>query len=73
MSHKLFFELFAIALSVCTLLVASTPSSRVIGGVPVNPGEFPFVVTIQLSGSHVCGGLIYNERWILTSAFCVEG
>ena len=67
------FELFIIASSVCPLLVASPSSSRIIGGVPVSLGEFPFVVTIQLSGSHICGGLIYNERWVLTSASCIQG
>lgn len=51
----------------------SEASTRIIGGVPATLGEFPFAVTIQLSGIHICGGLIYNERWILTTASCIEG
>lgn len=46
---------------------------RVIGGVPAATGEFPYVVTVSVQGSHKCGGFIYNDRWVVTVASCVDG
>ena len=44
---------------------------RVAGGSPVNVGEAPSVVQILLKGVHQCGGFIYSNRWIVTTAECV--
>ncbi|GAB1303442.1 Serine protease 55 [Apodemus speciosus] len=35
-------------------------------------GEFPWIVSVQLSYSHFCAGSILNEKWILTSARCAN-
>ncbi|XP_037374230.1 uncharacterized protein LOC119250672 [Talpa occidentalis] len=35
-------------------------------------GEFPWMVSIQLSFSHFCAGSILNEQWILTTARCAN-
>ncbi|XP_063129874.1 uncharacterized protein Tmprss9l1 isoform X2 [Rattus norvegicus] len=35
-------------------------------------GEFPWMVSVQLSYSHFCAGSILNEKWILTSARCAN-
>ncbi|XP_043829879.1 uncharacterized protein LOC122733501 [Dromiciops gliroides] len=35
-------------------------------------GEFPWVVSLQLSLSHFCSGSILNEWWILTTASCAN-
>ncbi|KAM4815728.1 transmembrane protease serine 9-like [Thomomys bottae] len=35
-------------------------------------GEFPWMVSVQLSFSHFCAGSILNEQWILTSARCAN-
>ncbi|XP_021546149.1 serine protease 55-like [Neomonachus schauinslandi] len=35
-------------------------------------GEFPWMVSVQLSFSHFCAGSILNERWILTTARCAN-
>ncbi|OBS79878.1 hypothetical protein A6R68_21919, partial [Neotoma lepida] len=35
-------------------------------------GEFPWMVSVQLSYSHFCAGSILNENWILTSARCAN-
>lgn len=46
---------------------------RIRGGTKAREGEFPFVVSITKDGEHLCGGFIYNQRFIVTAASCVLG
>ncbi|NWS04835.1 PRS55 protease, partial [Motacilla alba] len=39
-------------------------------GTDVSPGEFPWLVSIQSHGKHICGGAIISALWILTAAHC---
>ncbi|NWV36631.1 PRS55 protease, partial [Grantiella picta] len=39
-------------------------------GAQVKPGEFPWHVSIQSQGNHICGGSIISALWILTAAHC---
>ncbi|KAG8506296.1 Serine protease 52, partial [Galemys pyrenaicus] len=36
----------------------------------VQRGEFPWQVSVQLSGKHLCGGSIVHRWWVLTAAHC---
>lgn len=55
---------------------------RIVGGTPITiaptdatpPYEamFPYVVSIEYENSHICGGFIYSEKWIVTTASCLE-
>ncbi|RZC41810.1 Trypsin domain containing protein [Asbolus verrucosus] len=57
-----------------TILVASPTSHhnlRIFGGDKAKPGQFPFIVSINLQGFHLCGGSIINENWIVTAAHCM--
>lgn len=63
---------------VATLAVVAAPaeekSSRIVGGVNAIPGEFPYIVSLQLVvlgfSTHVCGGSILNNIWVLSAAHC---
>ena len=46
------------------------PVEMIVGGNQASPGEFPFMVSLQVGGSHVCGGSVISSRWILTAAHC---
>lgn len=45
---------------------------RVIGGSDAQKGQFPFQISLRVGGSHVCGGTIITNKFILTAAHCVE-
>ncbi|KAJ8668056.1 hypothetical protein QAD02_009719 [Eretmocerus hayati] len=47
-------------------------SVRIVNGQDATKGEFPFIVSLQNPNSHICGGSIINEYWILTAAHCLN-
>ncbi|KAI1293673.1 Ovochymase-2 [Halotydeus destructor] len=46
------------------------PVPTIINGKPACQGQFPWQVSIQLNGKHVCGGTIISRCHILTAAHC---
>ncbi|XPS73274.1 Trypsin [Ascochyta lentis] len=54
---------------------APTPQDSVdiVGGTTAAAGEFPFIVSLQRSGSHFCGGTLLNSRTVVTAAHCTVG
>ncbi|XP_046717073.1 transmembrane protease serine 2 isoform X1 [Silurus meridionalis] len=49
------------------------PGVRIVGGVTVNTlGRWPWQVSLQAMGSHMCGGSIITPSWIVTAAHCVQ-
>jgi trypsin len=47
-----------------------TDVSQIVGGEAASAGDFPFIVSLQKSGSHFCGGTLLNANTVLTAAHC---
>ncbi|KAF1925973.1 trypsin-like protease [Didymella exigua CBS 183.55] len=53
---------------------APTPQdSDIVGGTVAAAGDFPFIVSLQQSGSHFCGGSLLNANTVITAAHCTVG
>lgn len=44
--------------------------ARVTGGSSAVPGQWPWQVSIVFGGTHVCGGSLVSEKWVLSAAHC---
>ncbi|XP_044734068.1 trypsin alpha-like [Chrysoperla carnea] len=67
--------------SVLSVLVFSASGSillrphldgRIVGGEPTTIEEFPYQISLEISGSHSCGGSIISPNVILTAAHCTR-
>ncbi|XP_013930710.1 PREDICTED: serine protease 55-like [Thamnophis sirtalis] len=45
-------------------------NARIVGGTKAAAGKWPWVVSIQTSSFHFCGGSIVHPWWVLSAAHC---
>uniref|UniRef100_A0AAQ6IV37 Peptidase S1 domain-containing protein n=1 Tax=Anabas testudineus TaxID=64144 RepID=A0AAQ6IV37_ANATE len=64
-----FKESFAL---LCLSSVCGQPplNTKIVGGQVASPGSWPWQVSLQISGSHFCGGSLINNQWVMTAAHC---
>ena len=60
---------------VLNAVTASHFSPRIVGGMPVPQGKYPWMAALIYSGgspesSQFCGGALIADRWVLTAAHC---
>ncbi|UJR31966.1 hypothetical protein I4U23_019439 [Adineta vaga] len=45
---------------------------RIVGGTAAIPHSWPWIVSVQFSGSHMCGSALISEQYVLSAAHCFE-
>uniref|UniRef100_A0A8C4Y9L2 Peptidase S1 domain-containing protein n=1 Tax=Gopherus evgoodei TaxID=1825980 RepID=A0A8C4Y9L2_9SAUR len=45
-------------------------SGRILNGQDAKAGAWPWQVSVQRYGSHICGGSLISESWVLSAAHC---
>ncbi|XP_011476691.1 transmembrane protease serine 6 isoform X2 [Oryzias latipes] len=45
-------------------------SSRIIGGKDASEGEWPWQASLQVRGTHICGGALISSQWVVSAAHC---
>lgn len=46
---------------------------RIVGGKPTGRNEYPWLVKLSYFNRFYCGGMLINDRYVLTAAHCVKG
>lgn len=47
--------------------------TRIVGGQETDMNEFPWMVRLSYFNRFYCGGMLINDRYVLTAAHCVKG
>ncbi|XP_018425979.1 PREDICTED: serine protease ami-like [Nanorana parkeri] len=48
------------------------PRGRILGGSESDLHNRPYMVSLQVNSSHLCGGALLNSQWVLSAAHCAS-
>ncbi|KAF3704467.1 Testisin [Channa argus] len=46
-------------------------NTKIVGGVNATAGSWPWQVSVHYKDSHICGGTLISNQWVLTAAHCI--
>ncbi|XP_022904433.2 trypsin delta-like [Onthophagus taurus] len=77
---KMFKFVALAALLACATAIPNQPRSklptldgRIVGGRDAYIEEFPYQVSLLWFGSHICGGSLISQNFVVTAAHCTDG
>jgi trypsin len=62
----------AVTASVIPLPRVDADDGKIVGGEAAALGDFPYIVSLSLGGSHFCGGSLLDSTTVLTAAHCSD-
>ncbi|XP_049614230.1 transmembrane protease serine 9-like isoform X3 [Syngnathus scovelli] len=47
-----------------------TLKTQIVGGIDAQEGSWPWQASLQIFGTHICGGSLINQEWVMSAAHC---